>query len=238
MLLALWTRQSTLPPKVGFLVVAGFVAFFVLVIWAAARAKRKRREELEQFALESGFAYSPEADPGTTAQLAELKMSPVGVETRVRYENVLRGSRGGREVVMADRTTGGGKSQSTSTIVATRFSSPLPAFYLCAENVLFRIIEKLGFSDIDIESAPEFSRRYFLHGEKPDEVRALFSRDVTLMLEQLPNDATLMVMGSGPWLVVSKMNQLIPVQQLRELVETATRISEALQRGQTADTKW
>ncbi len=238
MLLAFWTRHSTLPPTVGFLVVAGFIAFFVLVLWAAARQTRKRREALEQFAMESGFAFSAEADPGVADELADLRMAPAGMEARVRYANVLRGSRGGREVIIADRTVGSGKSQSTNMIVATRLSAPLPTFYLCAENILVRLIEKLGFADIDMEGAPEFSRRFFLHGEKPDEVRALFTADVTLVFEGLPNDPMLVVTGSGRWLVISRMGQVVPGPKLRELLDTAGRIAEALQRSQTADAKW
>ncbi len=242
MLLALWTRNpgahSNLPPTVVWLFLAGFIAFFVLIFWAAARAKRKRREGLEQFAMESGFSYSAEADPALAEALAPIKVSVAGIEPRVRYENVLRGSRGGRDVVIADRISGQGKSQSLTTIVAIKLESPLPPFYLCSENFLFHIIEKFGYSDIDLDAAPEFSRRFFLHSNQPDQVRALFTTDVTLEFEQLPQDAFLCVQSGGRWLALYRGNRLAPPAQLRDAVDAAAKLAEALHRGQEASAKW
>lgn len=242
MLLALWTRNpgahSDLPPTVVWLIVAGFIAFFVLIFWAAARAKRKRREGLEQFALESGFSFSAEADPSIAQELAPLNMTVATVSPRVRYENVLRGSRGGREVVIVDRIAGQGKSQSMNQLVATKFETPLPPFYVCAENFLFHILEKFGYSDIDLESAPEFSRRFFLHSDKPEEVRPIFTPDVTLVFEQLPQDSALCVQSGGRWLAVYRLNRPTSPAQLRDLVGTAEKIADALHRGQEAAAKW
>ncbi len=231
-------KQAQMPPTTAALIVIAFIAFFVLVIVLAARAQRKRREALERFAMESGFAFTPEADPSVAQELAPTEQTITGTSGRIRYSNVLRGSRGGREVILADRTTGQGKSQSHATIVAVRLESALPPFYVCAENFLFHLIEKLGFSDIDIEGAPEFSRRYFLHSNKPEEVRALFTPDVTAVFEQLPQDAGLYVQGAERWVTVYRGMRVSPVEQLRDLLDIATRIADALHRGQEASAKW
>jgi hypothetical protein len=241
MLIAAWTRNPgthfDLPPSMFWLIWVGFIGFFVLIVWAAARAKRKRREALEQFALESGFSFSAEADTTIAEELAPIQLSMVAA-SRVRYENVLRGSRGGREVVIADRIAGQGKSQSVSTIVATRFETPLPRFYLCAENFLLHIAEKLGYCDIDLDYAPEFSQRFFLHSDQPDEVKALFTTDVTSVFEQLPTDSTLSVQSGGQWVAVYRASRLASPEQLREMVDSAGRIADALHRGQEASAKW
>lgn len=231
-------KQVQMAPTTAALIVGGFVGFFVLVIWLAARAQRKRREAFEQFAMESGFAFSAEADPSVEQELAATQQTVTGTSGRVRYSNVLRGSRGGRDVIIADRTTGQGKSQSQATIVAIKLDSTLPPFYVCAENFLFHLIEKLGFSDIDIAWAPEFSRRFFLHSNKPEEVRALFTPDVTAAFEQLPEDASLYVQGAERWLAVYRGMRLTPVEQLREVLDIAARIADALHRGQEAGAKW
>ncbi len=243
MLLALWTRNPgvhfDLPPSVFWLIFGGFIGFFVLIVWAAARAKRKRREGLEQFALESGFSFTAEADPSIAQELAPLQVS-VGMAAAggARYANILRGSRSGREVVIADRSVGQGKSQNTTTIVAIRFETPLPPFYLCTENFLMHIVEKFGYSDIDLESAPEFSRRYFLHSDKPDEVRSLFTTDVTAAFEQLPQDAFLCVQGAGKWLSVFRAAGLMQPERLRDFVNLAGNVADVLHRGQEAAAKW
>lgn len=231
-------KQVQMAPSTAGLIVAGFVAFFVVVIWLAARAQRKRREAFERFAMESGFAFTPEADPSVAQELAPTEQTITGTSSRVRYSNVLRGSRGGREVIIADRTSGQGKSQSQATVVALKLESAVPPFYVCAENLLFHLIEKLGFSDIDIEWAPEFSRRFFLHSNKPEEVRALFTPDVTAAFEQLPQDAGLYVQGAERWVAVYRGMRLTPAEQLREVLEIATRIADALHRGQEAGAKW
>lgn len=243
MLIAVATRNQGihfhLPPSVFWLVWAGFLGFFVLIVWAAARAKRKRQEALQQFALESGFSFSPQADPAIAEELAPLQVN-VGMAAAggARYANLLRGSRGGREVVVADRSVGQGKSQNTTTIVAIRFETPLPPFYLCTENFLMHIVEKFGYSDIDLESAPEFSRRYFLHSDKADEVRALFTTDVTAAFEQLPQDAFLCVQGAGKWLSVFRGTGVMQPAKLRDFVDLAGKIADALHRGQEAAARW
>ncbi len=241
MLIAMWTRQSVhfnLPPAIFWLMWVGFLGLFVLMVWAAARAKRKRREALEQFALESGFSFTAEADATIVEELAPIQVSVGGMAGRVSYRNILRGSRGGREVVIADRIAGQGKSQSYATVIATKFETPLPPFYLCSENFLMHLVEKLGYSDIDLDSAPEFSKRFFLHSDKPDEVRALFTTDVTAAFEQLPPDGFLCVQGAGKWLAVYRGNRLTQPEQLRDLVEMAGRIADALHRGQEAAARW
>ena len=242
MLIAIWARQTAhfnLPPAMFWLIWAGMLGFFVLLVWAAARARRQRREALEQFALESGFSFSPEADAAIAEELAPIQAN-VGMAAMgpARYANILRGSRGGRAVVIADRSVGQGKSQSTTTVIATKFEAALPPFNLCTENFVMHIVEKFGYKDIDFESAPEFSRRYFLHSEKPDEVRALFTTDVTAAFEQLPQDAFLCVQGGGNWLTVYRGARLAPPAQLRELVDMAGNIADALHRGQETAARW
>lgn len=243
MLIAFWARNSGVhynpPPQVFWLVWGGFLGFFILLIWAAARAKRKRREALEQFALESGFAFSAEADAAIAEELAPIQAS-VGMAAMgaARYANILRGSREGREVVIADRSVGQGKSQSTTTVIATKFETPLAPFSLCTENFLMHVVEKFGYKDIDLESAPEFSQRFFLHSDKPDEVRALFTSDVTAAFEQLPQDAFLCVQAGGNWLTVYRGARLTQPDQLRGLVDMAGKIADALHRGQQAGVKW
>ena len=63
--------------------------------------------------------------------------------------------------------------------------------------------EKLGYADIDIDGAPDFSRRFFLHGQDQAAVRALFKPEVTQAFEQLDAKTQWSVSGSGQWLVFS-----------------------------------
>ena len=240
--IATWTRNPAvhfnLPPTFFWLIWGGILALFVLMVWAAARARQKRREALEQFGLESGFSFSAEADATIAEELAPVQLSLAGMAGRVGYRNILRGSRGGRQVVIADRVSGQGKSQTVTTLVATKFETPLPSFYLCAENFLLHIVEKLGYRDIDLEYAPEFSKRFFLHSDQPDEVKALFTTDVTSVFEQLPPNSALCVQSGGQWVAVYRASRLASPEQLREMVDSAAGIADALHRGQETAAKW
>ena len=96
----------------------GFLGLVVLMLLAKARAARKRREGLQQFGMESGFTFSEKADEALAERLAQIKSSGGSLVGNPRFSNVLQGSAAGGEAIIADRTVGSGKSQSTSTIIA------------------------------------------------------------------------------------------------------------------------
>lgn len=219
-----------LPPWAPFAV---FLALGVLVAVLAARQQRKRREGLAQFALESGFLFAEEPDSATAAELAQTEIKTANFQRRVRFRNLLRGSTGGLDTIIADRTVGAGKNQSTSTIVAYKFGTPFPAFMLCGENVLWHIAEKLGYSDIDIDGAPDFSQRFFLHGEDQNAIRALFRPEVTQAFSQMQKDKAPNVNAAGPWLIMHRPNRIVAPKDLRDLLQEVQPIAEAFRRVQT-----
>jgi hypothetical protein len=223
------TPVEFLPPWLIFAVIA---VFAVVIVYVAARQRRLRREGLAQFALESGFLFSEEPDAATAEELGHIHIAPAAFEERGRYSNVLRGSAGGIDAIVADRTVGGGKSQSTSTIVAFKNSTPIPAFMLCGENVLWHIAEKLGYSDIDIDGAPDFSRRFFLHGPDPAAIRDLFKPEVTQAFEQIDPDKPPYVSASGPWLIIYYPGRIIAPAELRDFLQKAASIAGAFRRAQ------
>jgi hypothetical protein len=227
--------HSNIPPWLFWAIWLGFLGLFVLMLYAKSRAARKRREAFEQFAMESGFAFSEKPDEMTESELREIRVASVQMDRRpARYTNVLRGSAGGGEAIIADRTVGQGKGQSTSTIVAFKFDSPVPPFMLCPENVLWHIAEKFGYKDIDIDGAPEFSRRFFLHGDNETAVRALFKPEVTQVLEQMDTKKYFVVSAWGEWLVVYRSGRLLPVQELRDFLGQAELIANAFRRARSS----
>ena len=209
-------------------------AVVLLILYGAARRRRKRREGLAQFALENGFTLSERPDPAAAEELAQIHVGPAAFEGRARYSNAMRGSVGGLDTIIADRTVGSGKSSSTATIVAFKFSAPFPAFMLCGENVLWHIAEKLGFADVDIDGAPDFSRRFFLHGQDQAAIRALFKPEITQAFEQIDKHRPSYVSASGQWLVTYYPGRQIDPAKLREFLQQAQVLAEAFRRAQTA----
>jgi hypothetical protein len=220
------------PPAVFWAVWLGILALVILVAYAAARERRKRREGFEQVAMEVGFLFTEKPDDALAEHLAQIKIASARPDFRPRFSHVLQGNAGGGEVIIGDRTVGAGKSQSTTTVFAFKFATPFPPFMLVPENLLWHIAEKLGYSDIDIDGAPDFSRRFFLHGQDEAAVRALFKPEVTQAFEQLDAKTQWYVSGSGQWLVFSRPGRRIRPQQIRELMQTAEPIVSAFRRAQ------
>ncbi len=223
-----------LPPWLFWMAWTGFLALIVLMLYAKARQVRQRRAALEQFAMENGFQFSDKPDEGSTAQLAQIHVAGAQMGGAARFSNLLRGSAAGVETIIADRTIGSGKNQSTSTIVAFNHGKPLPDFMLCRENIFWRVVEKFGYSDIDFDGAPDFSRRFFLHGKDAAAVRTLFKPEVTQAFEQLDEKMIFCVSSSGPWLVFYRMGRLISPSELRDFLQQAELLVNAFRRAQSS----
>jgi hypothetical protein len=224
-------KHNEPPAEILFIFVA-VAAGIAALVYFTLRAQRQRREALAQAAMEMGFIYSAEPDPALAAELAQIHVADVGQESHPRFANVLQGTAAGCELIMVDRTIGSGKSSSTATVAAFKFAAAFPTFMLCPENVLWRVADKLGYHDIDLESAPEFSRRYFLHGDDDAAVRALFQPDVVRTFEQLDAQAYMYVCGSGHWLVVYRPGVQIAPDKLREFLQPAEAVVAAFRRAQ------
>ncbi len=214
--------------------VVALVAVVALLIWTGVRERRKRREGFSQFGLENGFLYCEEPEASVAEELAQIRITSASSEKNASFRNLLRGSVAGLDTVIADRTTGSGKSTSTSTIAAFKFANPLPNFMLCGESFLWHVAEKLGYSDIDIEGAPDFSRRFFLHGENEAAVRSLFKLEVTQAFEQWNEKKAPSVYGSGQWLVICYLGRVIPPAELREFLQQCEVVAQGFRRAQSS----
>jgi hypothetical protein len=212
----------------------GFLLLFVLMLYAKSRETRKRREALEQFGMETGFMFFAKPDDALAARLAEIHTNVAPLETNVRYSNVLQGTAAGGEAIIADRSMGRGNNRSTTTVFAFNFQTPLPQFQLAPENVLWHLVEKLGYSDIDIDGAPDFSKRFFLHAKDEAAARALFTPEVTQVFEQMDPKNNFYVNASGSWLVLTRQRRSIRPEQYREILQQAEPIASAFRRTQSS----
>ena len=224
-----------IPPWLFWTMWLGFLGLIVLMLYAKSREAKKRRAALEQFGMETGFMFSEKPDDELAAHLAEIHFNAAQLEYAPYFSNVLRGSVGGGDAVIADRTVGSGKNRSVTTVVAFNLKTPLPAFMVCPENVFWRLAEKVGYSDLRIDGAPDFSKRFFLHGKDEAAVRSLFKPEVTQAFEQLDTKAHFYVSASGPWLAVYRPGRLIPVQQLHDFLQPAESLATAFRRARSTD---
>ena len=105
-------------------------------------------------------------------------------------------------------TVGGGKNSHTYTQTVAAYSQELwlPLFEMRPEGFLDRIGEAFVHKDIDFDSHPDFSRRYFCVGPDEAGIRKLFCPALLAFLQELPPerkwhiegaDSTLFVYRSG-----------------------------------------
>jgi hypothetical protein len=233
---ALAPRQIhfNIPPWLFWTIFLGILGLFVLMLWAKARELRQRREDLEQFGMEMGFTFCEKPDEALAQKLAQIRLSGARMDFPSKCSNVLQGRAGGGEVVIADRSSSSDDSSSTATIAAFNFETALPGFSLFPENRVWRVLEKVGYTDIRLEGAPEFSRRFFLHGENEAEVRALFKPAVTQAFEALDPKTHLFVSASGPWLVFYRPTGVVPVNKLRELLQQVEPLANAFRTARSS----
>ncbi|MDH5609659.1 MAG: hypothetical protein OEY56_09265, partial [Cyclobacteriaceae bacterium] len=62
----------------------------------------------------------------------------------------------------------------------------IPDFLMEKEQMLDKLMEKMGFQDIDFHTHPRFSTTYKLTGQNEDEIRAFFTHDILTFLEENP----------------------------------------------------
>ncbi len=219
-------------PTVFFSIWIGILSLIILMVFAALREKKKRQEGLSRLAMDTGCEFFATPDEMLAMELAQIQIQQprLGGET---FRNVMRGSYGGLQSILGDVTMGAGKSRTMMTVASFKFPVAFPTFLVCAETLVWRLAEKVGYKDIDLDDAPEFSRRFFLHADDEAAVRTLFTRDLTLAFETSVAPG-LFVCSSGPWLTVYHPNKMLTVEQCRELKVQAESVAEAFRRAKSA----
>jgi hypothetical protein len=162
-----------MPPVIYLL--AAIVVVVVFVVVYTSRRERERVDALGRLAETMGLTFQAKADVDSVRTLADVQLFAQGHSRRVK--NLMRGRIAGAEAAVFDYwyTTGGGKHQHThaQTVVLLPGAKPAcPDLQMAPENPLIRIAEVFGYQDIDLDSHPEFSRRYLVRGADPDAIRA------------------------------------------------------------------
>lgn len=156
-----------------------FFLFIIASIFFSFKANAKRRKALEEFAAKRGFIFS------TNSRIFDSFKRHFRVFDRGRrpgVSNCLSGEIDGNafELFTFFYTTGNKNSRrrTLSVIAFTDKKLSLPQFELVPEAVFDRLLNKLGFQDIDFPEQPDFSRKFRLQGQDETAVRAIFNADL------------------------------------------------------------
>jgi carbonic anhydrase len=154
---------------VGLLIVIAVGAVF---IW---RKEKERTEALRGVAQAVGLTFKPTAGLAEVRALGDVQLFARGHSRAVT--NLMTGRLGDQQAAVFDYsfTIGAGKGRYTTSqtvVLLPSAKGSLPDLQMAPENPLIKIAEAFGYQDIDIESAPEFSRRYILRGADEAAIRA------------------------------------------------------------------
>ena len=204
---------------VQFLVLAAFLGGVGWLIYKLSHFEEERRKAFASLAADLGLEYSAQASERLMDRLRRFPLfERLGTEA---VTNVLRGEARGIEVEVFDLgySVGSGKPGTNRYLNAIAFFSDdlaLPAFRLRPENCLDRLGGKMGWNDVNFDSHPDFSKRYWLEGPDEDALRSAFTARI---LDDFEAHGGLTVMGAGDCLLVYRGEQRRPVEQTLPLME-------------------
>ena len=117
-----------------------------------------------------------------------------------------------------------------TTMVYVDLQRILPEFTLDKDGFLRRLYGVAGFSNISISSPGDFSKRFYLLGAKPDEVKDFFSKTVVHFLESNPY---FHIESNGNSLLVFGKERSASVQEITNLIDFSGRLYQVIENEQS-----
>jgi hypothetical protein len=203
-------------------IIIGLMVFFIVL---ERQQQKQRTEAMQQLALEMGAQFQ-EADPLLLDRLSSSGLDLFRRGHSRRMRNVLRRSQPGGEISVFDYVyvTGSGKHRHTHHQTAALLDfeqSNLPEFILRPQGFFDDLAAKFGKSDINIESNPEFSRRYHLSSPDETATRQLFNGS---LLDFCERQERLVIESNGKQILFYRQFSIKP-ENLREFVDEARQVA-------------
>ena len=217
-------------PEFHVLFIGGFIALIVFGIGFAIYAERRRRQALEQFALDNGYELDPSIKRPDDLPFKYLWLFNRGRSRRIKsfMRSTANAPGGGERMVFDFRyTTGSGKNSSTHTMTVLAYHLPnckMPAFSLRKEHFGHTIASWFGADDIDFPDYPEFSKQYHLDRSFAKGLRA---DDDGALIEFLQQGTVVTAETDGQYLIIWKHGKRIKVKDLPAAIAEADVIAEA-----------
>jgi hypothetical protein len=130
--------------------------------------------------------------------------------------------------------TGGGKASRTYQQTVARFESAklnLPRFDLRPEGLMSKLVQTLGFKDIDLERWPVFSKRFQLRGEDDAAIRRCFTAPLVQYCE---GEKRVWMSGAAHHFWFHRENHRAKPDQIEEYIAAARNAFALISREQTA----
>jgi hypothetical protein len=203
------------------LLVGGILSVVIGIIFAVRQYEKKRVTDLKAFADSIGLPFFPQGDPNLVNSLSQFNLFSQGRNRLV--SNMIHGDTDDVDMAIFDYryTTGSGKHQHTWNQTVVYFESPLLAladFTVRPEGFFQKIGKIVGLNDIDFESHPEFSSKFWLQGSNEPMVRQLFRPEV---LQWFQAQESISAEGMGSRLIIYRAGRRTSPEHMQGYMKVA-----------------
>ncbi len=168
------------------LVIGAVIAVVGLIIFGVYKYEKARTEQFQAVSDELGLQFHPKGDPAFQSSISHHRLFNQGHSRRTK--NMIFGQTEDVELAIFGYryTTGSGKHQQTHQQTVISFQSPhlaLPEFELRPESFFHKIGKVFGYTDVNFDSHPLFSKRCLLRGANEAAIRDLFTPELLAFFE-------------------------------------------------------
>ncbi|MDX2306068.1 MAG: SulP family inorganic anion transporter [Microscillaceae bacterium] len=105
-----------------------------------------------------------------------------------------------------------------SVLLITVLEVPIPDFTLTSEDLMHKLLQSVGYEDIDFEEYPTFSEKYLLHGENLAAIHSFFSPTLIALLDK-KHELHLSIESKSNRLAVYQSRGLMGKTDLEDILE-------------------
>ena len=112
-----------------------------------------------------------------------------------------------------------------TTMLFIKTSKIIPAFTLDREGLLERLYALAGYEDIDFKSHKDFSNRFYLRGENPEEIKAFFTNELVRFFE---SNAYYHVESNKEGVLICNKERIASIKEIKALLDFGIRLNKLI----------
>lgn len=187
--------------------------------------KTKRQKDLEVVASNFNLSYNPEKQSFATHLENFMFFKTKKIE---HTYNHLFNENGGSSLFDITFSEGEfiAKEVVRSTMLYIKLSKKIPEFTLIKEGLLERFYALTRQKDINIPNQNDFSKRFYLNGEKQKEIQSFFNADIVRFFE---SNAYYHVESNGEALIIFNKERIASVKETKLLLDFGSRLKTKIE---------
>ena len=112
-----------------------------------------------------------------------------------------------------------------TTMLYIKVSKKIPAFTLDKEGLMERLYALAGYEDIDFDSHIDFSNRFYLRGENPEEIKAFFTSELVRFFESNPYYH---IESNKEGILICNKERIASIKEIKGLLDFGVRLNKVI----------